>query len=296
MWLVVVLSEFLALSGAFLFGLGTVLVRKGLVESSPLSATVIVTSVGAVAFWVLTFILVPLNDINPTGVLFFALAGIFMPGFARFVYYKGIETLGASMTASIFAIYPLFSSLLAIFLLGEQPSIGTWVGVICIICGVTLIESNVRNTSEKPHSTARIGLAFPLSSALLVGFGYLFRKMGLNVHNEPISGIAVAYLSSLTIYTLIIVMSTSMRRSISLDRLSFQLFWKAGLIMGAGHLCGYYALRYGDVSLVASLMNVEPFFVFLFAHILLKEMEKITYKLVIGTLIIVIGISLITIF
>jgi len=66
--------------------------------------------------------------------------------------------------------------------------------------------------------------------------------------------------------------------------------------MGAGHLCGYYALRYGDVSLVASLMNVEPFFVFLSAHILLRELEKITYKLVIGTLIIVIGISLIIIF
>jgi len=36
--------------------------------------------------------------------------------------------------------------------------------------------------------------------------------------------------------------------------------------------------------------------VFIFAYILLRELEKITHKLVIGTLIIVAGVSLITIF
>jgi len=66
--------------------------------------------------------------------------------------------------------------------------------------------------------------------------------------------------------------------------------------MGGSHLCILYALRYGDVSMVTSLMNAQPFFVFLLAHIFLRELEKVTYKLVIGTLIIVTGVTLITIF
>ncbi len=67
-----------------------------------------------------------------------------------------------------------------------------------------------------------------------------------------------------------------------------------------GYLCSptrtYYALRYGDVSTVTPLMNVEPFFVFILAYLVLREQEKITYKLVIGTLFIVVGISLINMF
>ena len=43
-------------------------------------------------------------------------------------------------------------------------------------------------------------------------------------------------------------------------------------------------------------MNMEPFFVVILASVFLRELEKITYQLVIGTLIIVAGVSLITIF
>jgi len=66
--------------------------------------------------------------------------------------------------------------------------------------------------------------------------------------------------------------------------------------MGMGHLCTYYALRYGDVSTVTPLMNTQPLFIFFLAHIFLRELEKVTYKLVAGALIIVTGVSLITIF
>ncbi len=292
----VVLAEFFALLGAFLFGLGTLLVRRALTESNTLSATVCVTSIGTILFWVLTFMLVPLNKIDPMSILLFALAGLFMPGFGRLIYYKSIETLGASMTASIFAIYPLFSSFLAIFLLNEQPSLGILVGMICVICGVVLIERNARGNPVKSVSTTWATLVFPLSSALLIGFGSILRKMGLNVYNEPILGIAVTYLSSLCLYTLLTTISTSMRKSISMGRRSLQLFWKPGLIMGLGHLSIYYALSYGEVSTITPLMNVQPFFILLLAYVFLRELEKITPKLIVGALIIVIGASLITIF
>jgi len=296
MWCVVVLPELLALLGAFLFGLGTILVRRGLVESSFLSAAVTVTLIGTVVFWIVSLLLVPLSSVNFLGIVFFALAGLFAPGFAMLTHLKGMEMLGASMNASIFAAYPLFSSLLAVFVLDEHPSLGILVGMICTIFGVVLIERNLHGTPVKSAKPTRMALAFPLSAALFLGFGYVLKKMGLNAYNEPILGVAIAYMASLCLYILLSALSTTMRRSISVSRQSLQLFWKPGLIFCVAHLCEYYALRYGDVSLVAPLMNIEPFFVFIFAYILLRELEKITYKLVIGTLIIVAGVSLITIF
>lgn len=288
----ITLSEPIALFGAFLFGLGIIFARKGLGGSNFLSVTVIITLIGTIVFWILFLVTVPLNEVNPMGVAFFALAGLFDPGFARLIYFKGMETLGASTNESIFATYPLFGSLIAVFMLGEDPSLGIWVGMTCIICGILLIERNAQGTPIK-SATKRIGLALPLSSAILVGFGFILRKMGLNAYSEPIAGVAITYLSSLCLYTLL---STTMRRSILLNKQSLQLFCTPGLIYSVAHLCFLYALRYGDVSIVAPLMNMEPFFVVILASVFLRELEKITYKLVIGTLIIVTGVSLITIF
>ena len=240
--------------------------------------------------------LVPLNSVNPIGIVFFALAGLFVPGFARLTYFKGVEMLGASINASIFAAYPLFSSLFAVFMLGERPSLGIWVGMICIICGIVLIERNAHGTSVKSASSTRMELVLPVSSALLVGFGFVLRKMGLSAYNEPILGGAISYLFSLCFYIFLSALSTAMRRSMAVSRQGLRLFWKAGLILCVGTLCYYYALRYGDVSLITPLTNTEPFFVFVFAYILLRELERITYKLVVGALIIVTGVSLITIF
>jgi len=201
------------------------------------------------------------------------------------------------MNASIFAIYPLFSSLLAIFILGEKPSLGIWVGMVSIICGVILIQRYANSNPVKSSLTksTRMALVFPLSAALSVGSGNILKKMGLNVYNEPIIGVAIAYLSALCFYILLSTLSPNIRGAITLNRKSLQLFWKPGLILCAAHLCLYYALKYGDVSLVTPLMNLEPFFVFLFAYLFLREIEKMTYKLIIGTLIIVAGVSLITI-
>ncbi len=209
--------------------------------------------------------------------------------------FKGIETLGASINASIFAIYPLFGSLLAVFLLSERPSPGILVGMICILCGVVLIERNLHGSPFKSASPARMRIIFLLSVALSLGFAYVLRKMGLNTYIEPIAGVAITYLSSLCFLLFLAVLSTRVRGSLTVSRRNVRLFWRPGLVICA-QLSTYYALRYGDVSTVTPLMNVEPFFVFILAYLVLREQEKITYKLVIGTLFIVVGISLINMF
>jgi drug/metabolite transporter (DMT)-like permease len=282
-----------ALLGTFLLSLGTILVRRGLVESDFLSATVITNLIGAVVFCILSLLTVSFKSANPVGIVLFALAGLFSPAFTRLTLFKGMEKLGASINASIFAVYPLFSSLLAVLLLGERPSFGVWVGIICIICGIIVIERNIRGTSIKSASPRRMWLAFPLVSALLLGFANVLRKMGLNVYNEPIVGSAIAYLSAICLYVLL---STNMKKSKSVNRKSLRLFWKAGLMICAGYFCTYYALGYGEVSTLAPLMSIEPFFVFILVYIFLRDLEKITFKLVIGTLIVVTGVLLTTMF
>jgi drug/metabolite transporter (DMT)-like permease len=55
----------------------------------------------------------------------------------------------------------------------------------------------------------------------------------------------------------------------------------------------FYALRYGDVSTVTPLIQVEPLFIFLLIHYYLKGMEKISLRLVAGSVAIILGAILV---
>ena len=59
-----VLAELLALLGDFLFSLGNILIRRGLTESDFLSSIMVTTLVSNFVFWILAFLLVPLDSLN----------------------------------------------------------------------------------------------------------------------------------------------------------------------------------------------------------------------------------------
>ncbi|MFQ6094652.1 MAG: EamA family transporter [Candidatus Bathyarchaeia archaeon] len=87
-----------------------------------------------------------------------------------------------------------------------------------------------------------------------------------------------------------------MRCRVSLSRENFRLFGKAALFMRGGWLCSLYALRYGQVIVVASLLNTEPMFVLFFTHLFLKRLERVTLRLTIGTIVTLLGVLSITTF
>ena len=73
------------------------------------------------------------------------------------------------------------------------------------------------------------------------------------------------------------------------------MFWKPGLGVALGALISFYALSYGMVSVVAPIVQIMPLFVLLLTYLYLKELEKISSRFVINTIIIVIGAILVSI-
>jgi len=256
----------------------------------------IVTIIGNVVFWSLTLLLVPLNIISLEGVLLFILAGLLAPGLARLSYFGGMEKLGASLNASIFAMYPIISSIASIFLLNERPTLAIWAGIVCVVCGGAIIEKTTHHNKMKSRKTTKTGLIFSSFAAITAGFGYVVRKMGLNIYDEPIIGAALGYLTALLLYTFLLTLSPNMRSSVSANKQAFRRFWKTGVCLCIGWFLAFHALTYGDVTIVTPLIDTEPFFVFLFAYFYLRKLEIISSKLIIGTLVILIGITFITMF
>jgi DME family drug/metabolite transporter len=113
----------LALLSAAASGISVVLVRKYSAGSSVFNMSLVITLVGMLILWPLAFSVTNFDSINAVGFLFFAISGVLSPGLVRLFYYKGLKNLGASINSSIFAVYPLYSSLLALVLLRELPTV-----------------------------------------------------------------------------------------------------------------------------------------------------------------------------
>jgi DME family drug/metabolite transporter len=284
----------LALLSAMSFGLSQILVRKNLDKSNFIYVSLTVTIVGNIILWPLALTFTNLNTVNPEGLLLFVLAGLLAPAIARLFYFKGMETAGISANASIFATYPLYTTIVAILLLGEALTTENWIGLVSIIVGVISVVRIINRGETSHKTTSRKGLIFPMVGSLALAFSQLVRKEALNIHNQPLLGVAVGYTATLIVYLVVIVFSKNTRTS-RFSRQDIKMFWKPGVGIAMGWLLSFFALSQEMVSIVAPILQTELLFILLFTYIFLRKIEKISPKLVASAILIVAGVMLISV-
>jgi drug/metabolite transporter (DMT)-like permease len=281
----------LALLSAAASGLSVVLVGKYSKKTNAFNVSLIISCVGMVILWPLAVLLTDLSAANFEGLMLFAVGGVLTPGLVRLFYYGGLKKLGASVNSSIFSVYPLYSSLLAVLLLSEILSLENWAGILCVVLGVVFVEMSSREINGGDKS-ARKNLIFPVLGGLTYGISNIIRKYALDVYDAPVLGVAVAYTFSLLPYLLILMLSTSTRKELSLKR-DLRFFWAAGIGQALSWILSFYALSYEEVSIITPLLSVEPLFVAFFAYLYLREVERISAKLVASIILTVFGVVLV---
>ena len=134
------IGEALAILSAATSALSVVLVRKYSNQSSTFNISLAISWVGMLVLWPLAFVLTDFSSANIVSILLFALSGVLTPGLVRLLYYQGMKKLGASVNSSLFAIYPLYTSLLAVLFLTEILAPGNWIGIIFVFLGGIMVE------------------------------------------------------------------------------------------------------------------------------------------------------------
>jgi len=282
----------LALFSAAASGLSVILVRKHSAESNAFNVSLIITWVGMAILWPFAVLLTDFGTINLEGLILFAISGVLTPGIVRLFYYSGLKKLGAPVNSSVFSIYPLYSVLLAVLLLSEMLSFENWIGVLLVIVGGALVEMSSRKINTGVIHN-RKNLIFPILGGLTLGISSIIRKYALDFYNAPVLGVAVAYTFSLLPYALMLMLSTSTRKELSLKQ-DLRFFWKAGIGQALSWILSFYALSYEQVSVITPLLSIEPLFVALFAYVYLRELEHVSRKLVVSIILTVLGVVLVT--
>lgn len=282
--------ELFALVTAFFFALHNMLTKKGLRYSNPATAVLSSLMINMVFLWGVSILFVPLDTLTSPAILIFVLVGFFQPGLTRLLTYKGIETLGIAVTDPIRATTPLFSALMAILFLGERITVPIAVATLLIIAGITLL-------SLRTGSIARyqpIYILYPLAASLLAGCSQVLRKVGMGAVPHPILAAAVTASSSFVVTSLTLWIVEKRQETFKLNKQCLPWYIAAGVAVSVAMTSIYYALDLGKVTVVIPVASTGPFFSLLFSALFLRDVERVTLRIVLGATLIVGGVLLIT--
>jgi uncharacterized membrane protein len=284
-------AELFALGSAFLFALHNMFTKKALRYSNPATAVISSLLINIVFLWSVSIIFLPLSSLASSALLIFVAVGFFQPGLTRLLTYKGIDALGVAITDPIRATTPLFSAAMAILFLGEKITLPIIAATFMIIAGIALLS--LRQGSMKLAGSA-VFLWYPIIASALAGATQVVRKFGLAAVPHPFLAAAVTASSSFVVSVLTMWYVEKTQETWKMNRRCFWWFLAAGVTVSLSMACIYYALDRGKVSVVIPISSTGPLFSLILTAIFLRDVERVTLRIVTSAAMIVSGVLLIT--
>jgi len=271
---------------AFSFGLTAVLVRKGLSESTAVTATIVISGVQVVVLSLLLVLSLP--SLRWAAVGYFVVAGLLAATLGRTLNYMSIDRLGVPISTSLSGTNPLFTIVFASILIGEAVEVSTVLGTVLVVAGIALISGWGGENGVKKRD-----LVIPLMAASFYALSSIVRKAALNMLPEPVLGAVVGALASLLTYPLVLRLMNR-QGEIRLTRGSLPYFAAAGVSNSVAWITMFIATQGGSVSVVSAIIGANPLFGLLLSAVFLRSVERITPRIIVGCLFIVAGVSAIT--
>jgi drug/metabolite transporter (DMT)-like permease len=216
------------------------------------------------------------------------------PAFAlgALIYYRGIRSLGLARAYPLVGIFPLFSTVMAVLLLGERPHWLVVAGTIIVVAGVGLVAPGAEQRAPQSRVSAdRVSyrwMAIMAGAALLFAVCNTANKVALE---EGLSPLLVNLGRTVCAGSLATVAGLARGRGLSLrtlPRMSWALIATSALAVDLVGNCMYLAaMQFGQVSTVVPLASTSPLFVIPIAHVVLKE--TITWPVVVGSVLTMVG-------
>jgi uncharacterized membrane protein len=282
------MAEYFAFQTALCFSVAHIFVRRGLVHSNALTGSLISLGTSTVIFWLLVVTLIPLSALRTPAIGFFIAGGIFAPAIGQTLGYIGMERIGVARSSPIVNTSPIFSSILAVVFLGELWTVQNIIGTCLVILGVIVLSSRNAAEGEWRFKDA----IYPVLAAVAFGISTTFRKTGLTAIPEPLLAAAVT-LGTAFLVLLMIIQLRGGRTELKFNRQSGGWLFAAALINTGAILSFFFALNVGKVVRVEPLVACNPLLTILWAGIFLRQIERLSGRIILGALITVAGTVLV---
>lgn len=298
------LGALLALLSAGAFSVNSVLIRRGVVLTTPSHVAFVTVIMGVPMFLIAALVtgqLFRFQDLSLPGYGYLAIGGVINFIAGRQFNYMAIEALGAARAAPFQALTLPYSVLIAFVFLGESVSIATGVGVALIMVGPAImverrIQQPVRvataGPDDPPPFVPRQVEGYIAASLAAVAYGtspILFRAaLEDNTGLSALSGL-VAY-GAAAVFLLASTVVPSRRYLLgSLDASAFRLFFGATFSVFAAQMLRFLALSMAPVAVVTGLERMNSVFTLGLSYYMNRSLEFINVRVVLGVVVSVVG-------
>lgn len=277
----------LSLAAACLFGVSTVVAKRGLASVHPQAASLVVIGTVVVLYLTTSPLWMQAKDWLTTGFWIFVLNGFMHPFLSMYLAMEATSRTGPTVAATFSATAPLFAALTAVAFLGE--SLNTWIvlGTLATVVGVMALSWSPRGTGN----LLRAALLFATGAAVVRGLNHTIGKWGLESMPNPIMASFVSFTVSFVCSLLVFRLRTG-TLLVRLPRAGAGYLAATGVIIGAAVVCMYAGLVTGSVVVVSPIIAAYPLFTLITA--LVFKQERLSAKLGLGVVLVVSGVALIS--
>lgn len=293
------LGEFSALLASICFSIGPTLntlagqrVNPSTVNRTRLLITLVLL---VIPHWLTQGVPFPVNG-GATNWVFLSLSGLFALIIGDTLMFAAFNAIGTRLTMLIFCLSPVFSSLMALFLLDEKLTSLQMVGILVTLTGIAWVVTDSNNgvsVSETWKIGAR-GFWLAFGASFFHAAGSIAAKQGLAGDFPAISAHMMRTLVSL----ILIMFPLLLRRQVCSTVLELReksdvmkyLFWGAVFGPVLGVWSSLFAIQHTNVGIATSLTSLSPVWLLPVGHYFFKE--RIGVPAVMGSLVAVMGVAI----
>jgi uncharacterized membrane protein len=285
----------LAIIAAFLYCLGMITAQIGLKETDTFSGVLISMVFSFLGSLFLFIFYVPLSHFANWALIYFIIAGLSGPCMGRFLLYIGINRVGSSIAATLYSIKPLFSAIAAVLILGENLTTAIAAATVIMVAGLAIVSFE-ESGKQFAGSWSKKDLIFPIMAGAAYGLSHIFRKIGLNINHDPLMGVVVQNAAALAFSLTLTFFKKNQQQVSVINRRAWIVFGLSGIFSVLGQLAMFYALNIGSVLIVSPLSAISPLFIIMIAAIFLRKIERVTWKITLGAVLIIAGTFMLSFF
>ncbi|MDP3064435.1 MAG: DMT family transporter [Chloroflexota bacterium] len=286
-----------AFTSAVLWGSSAVINRLGLLRMPSVVGAFISMLVSLVLIMTLALIFDFHELVSVPAVAFgwLALLGVLNFLVGRYMNMSSIRMAGSSRATPVVSISPLFAATFAFIFLGERPTAMVIVGTLAVIGGIILIVTQgLADTRNNPTGKrAALGTLVALGAALGYGASNVVSRHVVTSYTTPLVGSAFSLLFG-TIYLLPLALRAWPQMA-GVPKGDMRFIAVSGLMQGVGVTTMMAALQRVPVAVAVPIGSLNPLVALALAAIFLGKLEKLTPRIIGGTLMAVGGVALVVV-
>jgi len=294
-----VIGELAALAAAFCWTLSPVLYKVALSDAKPISANIsrcVSTTIILFVFLGASGKLWNLATLPMDSLVLAVLSGVVGLCLGDTMFLLSLALIGVSKAVPLVNVYPMFTTFFAILFLDEPFTSLLLLGTVLIIVGIWLISPERSGSSDVTRSILFKGVFVALSTALVWSVSIIFMNQALEFSQMAAFDSALvvnaARMSGTTL--LFLALSPLIDRRFHFTKLKRKTWITLALGGIVGLIFGWVllavSLSYTEASRAVPISSVSPLFATLVGAFFLRE--KVTVKIFVGSILIVLGTSI----